>query len=92
MLFRSEFYWVKLSLFTRSRISGRCSEHNYEYGAVLQDRYRAESEDIQYNVDWEALREFDAKKGNVSHVLIDKATARLIALPRSTRSASASRR
>lgn len=48
-----DFFWVKLKLLTRTKVSGKNTERNYEWNAVLGDDYRCESEDIQYMIDWE---------------------------------------
>lgn len=81
-----EFYWVKLTLFTKTRISGRAKSSHYEVNDVMMDDQRPESEDIQDQVNWEYIEEFDKSEGRVSHAMISKREAGLIALPRSTRS------
>lgn len=77
-----EFYWVKLTMFTKSRVYGRAREEMYNYSGVLMDDYRCESEDIEMNIDWESLQEWDAQKGKISYWKVSRSAAKLIALPR----------
>lgn len=57
-----EFFWVKLSKLTKSRITGRSTESMYWYGPVVMDDQRCESEDICDFIDWSSLEADEKKK------------------------------
>jgi hypothetical protein len=78
-----DMFWVKLSLFTQARVSGRAEEQDYEYSSVVMDDQRCESEDMTLRIDWESLKEFDKAKTKAERrVLGGERVQKLIALPK----------
>jgi hypothetical protein len=77
-----DMFWTKVTRLTKNRISGRASERDYEYETVVMDSFRCESEDIQMNIDWESLREFDENPKKMGRMMGGEKVKKLITLPK----------